>query len=245
VKERRHLATRLEAAFFDDESPQLDRFGLLLLTVIATLSVLALVDLAPERRAASSDIGGVVVTIFVGALLMLTVRASGVARPWRRVADVIALVAIVGGGAVLALDLRTGTEASPTTAGPAPIWLVVSILLPVVVVRRILHHRRVGIATLAGAISAYLLIAFAFAFAFLTMQRFGSTDFFGRAEPTTTFIYFSLASITTVGYGDVAAVTDLGRLLAVTEAALGQIFLVTLVAALVGLYVRRPRDQDA
>lgn len=98
-------------------------------------------------------------------------------------------------------------------------------------------------AHLAGAISAYLLIAFTFTFAFLTVNSYESGDFFGRAEPTTSFMYFSLTSITTVGYGDLTATTDLGRLLATSEAVICRIFLVTLVAALVALYTRRPRHE--
>jgi len=47
-------------------------------------------------------------------------------------------------------------------------------------------------------------------------------------------LYFSFVTITTVGYGDFTAATDLGRSLAITEALIGQIYLVTVVAAIVG-----------
>lgn len=52
---------------------------------------------------------------------------------------------------------------------------------------------------------------------------------------------FQLLSITTVGYGDLAAGTDLGRLLATSEAVVGQIHLVTFVAMLVGLIQQSDR----
>ena len=49
-------------------------------------------------------------------------------------------------------------------------------------------------------------------------------------------MYFSLATITTTGYGDFTAASELGRLLAMAEAVTGQVYLVTFVAMLVGLF---------
>ena len=48
------------------------------------------------------------------------------------------------------------------------------------------------------------------------------------------FLYFSFVTMTTVGYGDLTAAGDLGRMLAVTEALIGQLYLVTVVALVIG-----------
>ena len=237
---------RLDKAFFDDESPYVDRFGLLLLSVVGTLIVLSLVDLAPGRSDAVSDMGVIVTTLFICAMLMLAVRAAGVARRWRRIADGVAAVAIAGSVLLFATDLvKGGADVRVGAARPTVVWIIISLMLPVIVVRRILTHRRVSLSTLLGAVSAYLLIAFAFTFAFLTVDSFGSSAFFGRPQPTMSFMYFSLTTMTTTGFGDLTAATDLGRLLATTEAVVGQIFLVTLVALLVGLYAQERRHLDA
>ena len=53
------------------------------------------------------------------------------------------------------------------------------------------------------------------------------------------FLYFSFATETTVGYGDLTAATNVGRSIVVLEALIGQIFLVTLVARLVSLMASR------
>jgi len=113
--------------------------------------------------------------------------------------------------------------------------LVLAALAPIVIVRRLIHHRTVTTGTLLGAISAFLLIPIAFCYAFLSIDAAQATPFFGQAQPSTSFMYFSLSTLTTVGYGDLAAVTPLARLVATAEAVSGQVYLVTFVAMLVGL----------
>jgi hypothetical protein len=50
---------------------------------------------------------------------------------------------------------------------------------------------------------------------------------------TADYLYFSLITLTTVGYGDLVASTNLGRMLSATEGLTGQLYLVTVVALLV------------
>ena len=52
------------------------------------------------------------------------------------------------------------------------------------------------------------------------------------------YLYFSFVTLTTVGYGDYTAANGLGRSLASMEALLGQIYLVTVVALIVGSMTR-------
>jgi hypothetical protein len=54
-------------------------------------------------------------------------------------------------------------------------------------------------------------------------------------------IYFSFVTMTTVGYGDILAVGSAARVLAICQAVLGQVYLVVLVARLVGLQISSPR----
>jgi voltage-gated potassium channel Kch len=76
---------------------------------------------------------------------------------------------------------------------------------------------------------------------FATIDEFGESDFFQNgAHATSDFLYFSFATLTTVGYGDFVAQTSLGRSLAITEALIGQIYLVTVVAVIVSNL--RPRS---
>jgi voltage-gated potassium channel Kch len=48
-------------------------------------------------------------------------------------------------------------------------------------------------------------------------------------------MYFSFITLTTVGYGDVYAIHPAARSLAVAEALVGQLYIVILIASVVGM----------
>jgi hypothetical protein len=54
-------------------------------------------------------------------------------------------------------------------------------------------------------------------------------------------VYFSFTTLTTAGFGDLTARTDLGHTLTVFEALIGQIYLVTVVSLIVSNLGRRGR----
>ena len=225
---------------FDDRSRHLDRFGLVLILTVLAIVALALVDLTAPSGDVPASIASAATTVMVGATLLLALRASGLSFQWRRVADV--LIGLVIAVVVAQIVVGMVAESSPfaTRDGSRPLTLLIlAVLAPAVVVRRLLQHRTVTTGTLLGAISAFLLLPIAFTYAFLTVDTLQATPFFGQVEPTTSFMYFSLSTITTVGYGDLTAVTPLARLIATAEAVSGQVYLVTFVAMLVGLRAQR------
>ena len=87
-----------------------------------------------------------------------------------------------------------------------------------------------------GVLCIYLLIGMLFSYAYALVGDAQSEPFFhsGIDPDLSDYLYFSFATMTTVGYGDLAAATDLGRSVAITEALTGQIYLVTVVAVIVG-----------
>ncbi len=58
-----------------------------------------------------------------------------------------------------------------------------------------------------------------------------------------TMMYYSFVTLTTLGYGDIYPVRDGARILAMLEATLGQLYLVILVARLVGLYTSQESER--
>jgi hypothetical protein len=207
-------------------TPLLDRFGLVLVLVLFTIAVQALIDVR----------GSIVAQLFAHAIsglaLVAAVRASGARRRWRRAADLL-----VAGVVLLSLGLLLWRSPNGSTAvPPETTWLLAAALTPVLIARRVLQHTVVTIQTIMGSVAAYLQLAVAFAFLFQTLDAYSASHFFGEEVSTTTYMYFSLVTISTVGFGDVAAVTDLGRLAASSEAVVGQVYLVTFVALIVARF---------
>ena len=58
-----------------------------------------------------------------------------------------------------------------------------------------------------------------------------------------TMMYYSFVTLTTLGYGDIHPTGDATRILAMLEATLGQLYLVILVARLVGLYTAQESER--
>lgn len=110
--------------------------------------------------------------------------------------------------------------------------------------------REVNINIIFAAISLYFLIGleWGYLFAIVELNHAGSlmTSVLAiQADLSLTdidanllnYIYFSLVTLTTLGYGDIIPVSGLARSLAGIEAVMGQMYLTVLVARLVGVYI--------
>ncbi len=102
------------------------------------------------------------------------------------------------------------------------------------ILNRILRHPSVSLETIAGAIDVYVILFLIFSSLYRAIASASGGPFFVLVHHASVnqYLYFSFATQTTVGYGDLTVATNLGRSLVVMEALLGQIFLVTLVARL-------------
>ncbi len=117
-----------------------------------------------------------------------------------------------------------------------PLWLGLVIALPVLVIRRIAQHTIVGSRTVLGAITAYLQIGVAYAALYQALGVWSSVPPFGTPQESSAYMYLSLTTMSTLGIGDIAPTTEVARLLVSSEAVLGQVFLVTIVAIVVSQF---------
>jgi len=210
----------------------LDRFDLVLLLVLAVIVSQALVDTR------GSVWGSLVTHSVTGLALVVATRASGARRRVRRILDVLVVLTLVSNVALLLPS--GGAPIPPDSLQPEGVWLLPALVLPVIIGRRLLQHQVVRVQTVLGAVAAYLQIAVAYATLFQNIDGLTAAHFFGTQVSTTVYTYFSLTTISTVGYGDFTATTDLARLAATSEAVIGQVFLVTFVALIVSRFAAGP-----
>jgi hypothetical protein len=89
--------------------------------------------------------------------------------------------------------------------------------------------------TVVDVLTIYLLIGALYAFAFSAAALIGSGPLFAQSTDGTMAVrvYFSYVTIATLGYGDYTPAGTTAQMMAASEAILGQIYLVTVVALVV------------
>lgn len=177
-----------------------------------------------------------VLVILESLTLVAALWTSGLARANSRLslslllfAVVVAILApVIGGSTLLGIAaILTGLLTLGTVG---------------VIARTIATEHEINAQTVLGAICIYVLLGMVFLFFYGAVASIGSGPFFAQGTDGTRALrlYFSYVTIATLGYGDYTARTNLGHMLAIAEALLGQLYLVTVVALLVArMRVRR------
>jgi voltage-gated potassium channel len=107
---------------------------------------------------------------------------------------------------------------------------------------RVLEAHRVDFDVLCTAVSIYLLLGVVWGISYIAVQDLAPGSF--SMDPTSPghgpaqLLYFSLVTLSTLGYGDITPVGDFARIWSALEAISGVLFIAILVARLVSLYRR-------
>jgi len=125
-------------------------------------------------------------------------------------------------------------------------------ILVVVTLKQTLRPGSVTIYRVMGGIAGYLLIGITWSFAYqLVVHQIPDAIHFQPILPQiparqlTDLIYFSFVTLTTVGYGDAYPVHPVARSLVTAEALVGQLYIATLIASLVGMALQTRASVDA
>ncbi len=204
-------------------------FALLLPLILLNLLVTGFEEYHPI-------LGGMSRWLFL-ATLLFALHASRVGRPFFLTVGTLALIAAAawryavvsrGGVGIVVAGSFTALVAIP----------------PIAILRKVrkeLAEEGVGADVVLGALCAYLYIGTWFAFTYGIVGRLTGAPFFAQpdSERALNYVYFSLITLTTTGFGDLSPVYGPGRMLAAVEAVVGQLYLVTVVAVVVSAFRRR------
>jgi hypothetical protein len=204
----------------------LPRFGFLLTAMVAELTLGPLIVMGTQSLATVRLLAAVVL------LAALTVAGS------RRIAVVLFAIALAAHGLSI-VSPRTDIAAVSEAARFVFLCYVVAVL-----VRRVMRDRVVTLDTVAGAACSYMLLGWVWGELFTLVERWRPGSFIIPAGWATgpgrdlraTLMYFSFATLTTVGYGDIHPSNPASGVLCAAEALVGQLYLAIMIARMVGLH---------
>jgi hypothetical protein len=199
-----------------------DAYGMVLLLVIGTYAVMSWVTY--------EGWGGVAIACIAGTCACVGLASAG-AR------DRVVVIAAITAAVAVLLAIVGAISGSPTASGIAAL-IEVALLLEAaaVMLGTVVSEREVGFRTILGAISVYILLGLLFVFVYSALDKLQSGLFFGQKTGTGDYVFFSITTLTTTGYGNLVPAAQPGKFLAGLEMLMGQIFLVTLIAGLVSLW---------
>ena len=129
-------------------------------------------------------------------------------------------------------------------------------VLTLVLLRFIFETRVVDKDVLLAAITVYLLLGAIFVPVFGMIETLTwfpdqtthaffdpQNDLAGLASPWQSLVYYSYATLTTLGYGDILPITYWARSAATMEAVIGVLYTAIIMARLVGLYAGREVEE--
>jgi hypothetical protein len=201
----------------------LDSYGLLLLMIMVSLVVASIPSDGRESLMAVSR------TAVLAGTFVFALHTSD-AKRWMYYASFVLIVIAVSASVIVDAGTKTGA------AGDAFASLALVLGGLFVVGRRFAAHPVVTGQSVLAALCVYLLFGLAYATIYGVVGALDPVGLFGPvngAQTNVVRIYYSFITLCTVGYGDFVPYGNLARMIAVTEALVGQVYLVTIVALLV------------
>ena len=120
------------------------------------------------------------------------------------------------------------------------------VIVTIALVAHVTLAREVFSSTMLCAINSYLLIGLTLSIFLLILDLFipGSFTQIEASEGSlSSFIYYGFVTLTTLGYGDITPDTPLARSLASFTALFGQLYLVIIMALIIGKFLRGKNDE--
>lgn len=209
------------------------RYGMLLVAILSAFLLQGIATPGPWEQ--------VFVSILLATTLLLALwAADSKPRVMRPALAIAALVVVASIGEAVAGDV----ESVATRLANLLLIVLAPPAIVIGVTRSLRSRGGVTVEAVFGVLCLYILVGMGFALVYGAIANV-SGHFFagGQAATGARCLYFSFTTLTTTGYGDFTATTNLGHTLSVTEALVGQIYLVTIVSVIVSNL--RPRRASA
>ncbi len=218
------------------EDSEFGRFTILLCALGTFMCVLPFMS--------EAGVGAIALRIATSLLLLAAVYSVSEKRWPLILAVALALPAV---GAQMAPSLLGEHGTLMVRMGTSAMLLIyIAVLISVFLVRQ----ERVSADMILGAINVYLLFAIAFMFlhAFVEIVNPGAYLYHGESlsvalkghpevDALAFLLYFSVVTLTTLGYGDIVPAIPAARMLCSLEAVIGQLFVAVFIARMVALQI--------
>jgi hypothetical protein len=174
----------------------------------------------------------------LGWLLWFALRLRGLGRYRVWTVPITAALVLV---AVLANQLGSA-RVSSGVGGACTLVMIIGLV--VAISAEVVRIGEIDTSAVLGVLCVYLLLALLFASLNQVFGAFATNYLHGASSPPTEsdLLYFSVITMTTVGYGDITPATEVARAVQVLEALTGQLYLVSVVAIVVSAWKRPRRD---
>jgi hypothetical protein len=195
------------------------------------LSLIAMITLAPiTERGAIADVAH---QILFTSIVLLALNAATQERG-RQVAVAVCAVSWL---IMDWFDFLAGSARFRIPAGIAFFCLLFVMLYELLT--QLLRVRQTDFDLLSAGVAGYFLLGVAWAASFDVIETLWPGSFRGVAAPQwSDYLYFSMGTLTSVGYGDITPSNSLVGIWATLEAAGGVLY----IAVLISLLVNRMRD---
>lgn len=229
------------------------RHGFLLLAIILAFSIRPLIS---DATTSTLVFSAAMLLLLLMALYTTQVdelvgdhdRLLAERKRWNRVGWLLALPALTE--RIYALIFPTPKMTLVTGIS----WFLFLAFVTFNLLRTLIRHRDVTNQTIALSISVYLLIGMTWSMLYILIFNLQDNAFsFNSGAPAPaigdqhvfpTFLYFSLTTISTMGFGDIVPLTVQARFAAVAEGISGQFYMAVLVARLVSLQISASSQSD-
>jgi voltage-gated potassium channel len=179
--------------------------------------------------------------LFLSAVFVTAILLSGGTPRIRRVVTLLGGLVVIS---LITLELLAehGMHGLLKMAFFAQLVAVLAFLIYCVIasVSLLLKMRLVSTNEICATVNLYLILGIAWAYGYMLLETCDPDAFTPQAAGRTVglqMLYFSFVTLTTLGYGDVTACSDIARMLTVTEAIIGNLYVAVVVTYLLSVHI--------